>query len=214
VVPILHHWEDDGHHWLLIRRSLTDPNEKAYSFVFAPKATTLPEMVAAIGAGFHIEEDFENAKDLGLDHDEVRCFVGGYRYITLVLVALAFLTGICATERFSPCSISASRSPCRACASPSQKCAISLHGSSDPLHHLPVGFWPGRGGVAPIKVVPAMTTSNVVWRLADPGWPSPLCSRFCSLSYFPDIQEISWKCWSSWKTVSSCLPLPSSRKEF
>ena len=46
-------------------------------------------------------EDFENAKDLGLDHYEVRCFIGWYRHITLVLVALAFLTGICATERFS-----------------------------------------------------------------------------------------------------------------
>jgi hypothetical protein len=29
-VPILHQWEDDGRHSLLIRRSLTDPNEKAY----------------------------------------------------------------------------------------------------------------------------------------------------------------------------------------
>jgi SRSO17 transposase len=101
VAPILHQWEDDGRHWLLIRRSLTDPNEKAYYFVFAPKGTTLPEMVAAIGARWHIEEDFENAKDLGLDHYEVRCFIGWYRHITLVLLALAFLTGICATERFS-----------------------------------------------------------------------------------------------------------------
>ena len=57
VVPILHQWEDDGRHWLLIRRNLTDPNEKAYYFVFAPKGTTLSEMVQAIGAGFHIEED-------------------------------------------------------------------------------------------------------------------------------------------------------------
>jgi SRSO17 transposase len=101
-VAILHQWEDDGRHSLLIRRSLTDPNEKAYYFVFAPKGTTLPEMVAAIGARWHIEEDFENAKDLGLDHYEVRCLIGWYRHITLVLVALAFLTGICATERFSP----------------------------------------------------------------------------------------------------------------
>jgi SRSO17 transposase len=30
VVPILHQWEDDGQHFLLIRPSLTDPNEKAY----------------------------------------------------------------------------------------------------------------------------------------------------------------------------------------
>ena len=102
VVPILHQWEDDGRHWLLIRRSLTNPNEKAYYFVFAPKGTTLPEMVAAIGARWHIEEDFENAKDLGLDHYEVRSFVGWYRHITLVLVALAYLAGICATERSCP----------------------------------------------------------------------------------------------------------------
>jgi hypothetical protein len=34
---------------------LTSPNEKAYYFVFAPKGTTLPEMVAAIGARWHIE---------------------------------------------------------------------------------------------------------------------------------------------------------------
>ncbi len=59
-------------------------------------------MVEAIGARWHIEEDFENAKDLGLDHYEVRSFVGWYRHITLVLLALAYLVGICATERCSP----------------------------------------------------------------------------------------------------------------
>ena len=101
VVPILHQWEDDGRHALLIRRSLTDPTEKAYYFVFAPKGTTLPQMLAAIGARWHIEEDLENAQDLGLDHYEVRCFIGWYRHSTLVLVALAFLTAICATERCS-----------------------------------------------------------------------------------------------------------------
>jgi SRSO17 transposase len=95
-VPILHRWEEDGRHWLLIRRSLTDPREKAYYFVFAPKGTTLPEMVKAIGARWHIEEDFETGKDLGLDHYEVRSFTGWYRHITLVMLAHAFLTGTCA----------------------------------------------------------------------------------------------------------------------
>jgi SRSO17 transposase len=113
VLPILHQWEDDGRHWLLIRRSLTDPNEKAYYFVFAPPGTTLPEMVAAIGARWHIEEDFENAKDLGLDHYEVRSFVGWYRHITLVLVALAFLTGMCASERCSTSPAAPSSLPAR-----------------------------------------------------------------------------------------------------
>jgi hypothetical protein len=95
-VPILHRWEEDGRHWLLIRRSLTDPQEKAYYFVFGPSGTTLPQMVTAIGARWHIEEDFATAKDLGLDHYQVRSFVAWYRHITLVMLAHAFLTGICA----------------------------------------------------------------------------------------------------------------------
>ncbi len=53
-------------------------------------------MVQASGARWHIEEDFEIAKDMGLDHYEVRSFVGWYRHITLVMLAQAFLTGICA----------------------------------------------------------------------------------------------------------------------
>lgn len=101
AVPMLHRWEDDGRHWVLIRRSLTDPNEPAYYFVFAPQGTSLPEMVKAIGARWHVEEHFENGKDLGMDHYEVRSFIGWYRHMTLVLVALAYLAGICATERFS-----------------------------------------------------------------------------------------------------------------
>lgn len=52
-----------------------------------------------VAKGWHIEEDFANAKDLGLDHYEVRSFVGWYRHITLVLLAASYLTGICATER-------------------------------------------------------------------------------------------------------------------
>ena len=71
LCPILHQWEDDGQHWLLIRRSPADPTQKTYYFVFAPQGTTLLEMVEAIGARWHIVEDFETAKDLGLDHSEV-----------------------------------------------------------------------------------------------------------------------------------------------
>ncbi len=100
ILPMLHQWEDDGRHWLLIRRSLADPKEKAYYFVFAPQGTTLREMVKAIGTRWRVEENFENGKDLGMDHYEVRSFLGWYRHITLVLVALAYLAGICATERF------------------------------------------------------------------------------------------------------------------
>lgn len=53
-------------------------------------------MVHASGGRWHIEEDFENAKDMGLDHYEVRSWIGWYRHITLVMLAHAFLAGICA----------------------------------------------------------------------------------------------------------------------
>jgi hypothetical protein len=95
-VPILHHWQPDGQHWLLLRRSLTDAQDTRYYLVFGPPTTTLEEMVHASGGRWHIEEDFENAKDMGLDHYEVRSWIGWYRHITLVLLAQAFLTGICA----------------------------------------------------------------------------------------------------------------------
>lgn len=104
VVPILQQWEEDGRHWLLLRRSLTDPHDIVFFFVFAPSGTTLLEMVRAIGARWHIEEDFANAKDLGMDHYQVRSFLGWYRHITLVMLAHAFLTVICAQDQSVPSS--------------------------------------------------------------------------------------------------------------
>jgi SRSO17 transposase len=101
-VPILHRWEDDGRHWLLIRRSITEPQQKTYYFVFAPPATTLQGMVKAIGARWPIEQDFETSKDMGLDQYEVRSWIGWYRHITLVMLAHAFLTVVCAKARTSP----------------------------------------------------------------------------------------------------------------
>lgn len=100
-VPILHQWADDRQHWLLIRRIPSNPTEKTYYLVFGPAGTTLETMAWAIGRRWCIEEEFENGKDLGLDHYEVRSFVGWFRHITLVLLVLAILTVICAKERYS-----------------------------------------------------------------------------------------------------------------
>ena len=87
--------------------------------MFGPQGTTLLEMVKASGARWHIEEDFENAKDMGLDHYEVRSFLGWYRHITLVLVALAYLSGICA-------SASGSTSPAATCESANTSAVLAL----------------------------------------------------------------------------------------
>lgn len=98
ILPLVQQGTVDGRHWLVFRRCLDEPFELAYYLVFAPLATSLPTMVQAIGARWRIEEDLEANKDLGLDHYEVRSYVGWYRHITLVMLATAFLVGICVQE--------------------------------------------------------------------------------------------------------------------
>jgi SRSO17 transposase len=108
-VPVLHRWQEEGCHWLLMRRSPSDPQEQRYSLVFALPGSPLSERVQASAARWHIEEDFANAKDMGLDHYEVRSFVGWYRHITLVLVALAYLAGMCVTAAARPAPTASSQ---------------------------------------------------------------------------------------------------------
>ena len=98
-VPVLHRWEDDGKHWLLIRRCIDNPKIQTYYFVFGPVFTTLQVMVKALGYRWRIEDDFETSKDLGLAQYQVRCFTAWYRHITLVMLAHAFLSIICAEMR-------------------------------------------------------------------------------------------------------------------
>jgi SRSO17 transposase len=97
-VPLLHRGTDDGQHSLLLRRTIDATPQLAYYLVFAPPATSLHAKVTALGGRWRIEEDFANGKDLGLDHYEVRSFVGWYRHITLVMLALAFLVSLCVQE--------------------------------------------------------------------------------------------------------------------
>ena len=84
--------------WLVVRRSLqvgAKPAELAYVLVFAPKGTTLLEMVHAIGSRWTVEQCFEEAKgEVGLDEYEVRSWQGWYRHITLCMLAHAFLTAL------------------------------------------------------------------------------------------------------------------------
>ncbi len=110
-VPIFHRWQDDKSHWLLIRRIPNDPTQKTYYLVFGPLGTTLEGMVRAIGARWCIEEEFENGKDIGLDHYEVRSFAGWFRHMTLVLLVLAMLTVVCAKERLSSAARESNQTP-------------------------------------------------------------------------------------------------------
>jgi SRSO17 transposase len=80
-------------HWLLARRSIADPEELAYYVVFAPEGTSLAELVRVAGSRWAIEECLESAKnEVGLDQYEVRRWEAWYRYITLSLLAHAYLT--------------------------------------------------------------------------------------------------------------------------
>jgi SRSO17 transposase len=82
-------WE----HWWLARRSISDPSELAYYFVYAPAETPLAKVVEVAGTRWAVEESLETAKgEVGLDQYEVRKWTGWYRHITLALLAHAFLT--------------------------------------------------------------------------------------------------------------------------
>jgi SRSO17 transposase len=94
-------WLPDGwQQWLLARRNISQPDEIAYYFVFAPASVTLEVVVHAAGTRWQVEEGFELAKqEVGLDEYEVRHWQGWYRHITLAMFALAFLTVIKAEAR-------------------------------------------------------------------------------------------------------------------
>jgi len=80
-------------HWLLVRRSIVEPEKRAYYVVFAPEGTSLAQLVRVAGSRWAIEECLESAKgEVGLDQYEVRRWDAWYRYITLSLLAHAYLT--------------------------------------------------------------------------------------------------------------------------
>lgn len=82
-------------HWLLIRRSISDPSDMAFYVTFGPHTTSLAELAAVAGLRWTIEECFQSAKgETGLDHCEARSWSGWHRHMTLSMLALAFLAGL------------------------------------------------------------------------------------------------------------------------
>ena len=90
-LPLWHQGREDGQHFVLLRRFLDDPTHITSALVFAPRPTSLPQLVAVGGSRWHIEEDFATGKHLGMDHYEVRGYQAWYRFLTLVLFVLAAL---------------------------------------------------------------------------------------------------------------------------
>jgi SRSO17 transposase len=89
----------DKSRWLLVRRSLTDPDDLAFYLCAGPDGTTIETLVHVAGARWAIEECFKHAKgETGLDHYQVRRYDGWYRHITLSMLAYAYLAVTAATD--------------------------------------------------------------------------------------------------------------------
>lgn len=83
--------EDGWAQWLLLRRSVSAPEEIAYYRAFGRDTATVTDLAQVAGTRWVIEEGFQRAKAIGLDQYEVRRWEGWHRHITLCLIAHAFL---------------------------------------------------------------------------------------------------------------------------
>jgi len=91
-----------GHHWLLIRRHRRT-SELAYYRCYSPRHVSLAVLVRAAGRRWTVEEDFQAGKGLAaLDEHQVRRWASWYRWVTLAMLALAFLTVAALAEHAQP----------------------------------------------------------------------------------------------------------------
>lgn len=87
-----------GSHRLLIRRNRTT-GELAYYRCFSPTSASLTTLVRVAGARWRVEETFQAGKGLaGLDEHQVRRFTSWSRWVTLAMLAHAFLAVVRADE--------------------------------------------------------------------------------------------------------------------
>ena len=92
-----------GAHQLLIRRNRRT-GQLAFYRCYAPGPVPLRVLVQVAGRRWAVEETFQAAKGLtGLDQHQVRRWTSWYRWVTLAMLAHAFLAVVCALERRSHC---------------------------------------------------------------------------------------------------------------
>jgi SRSO17 transposase len=91
-----------GYRWLLVRRNRRT-GELAFYRCYSPRWTPLATLVKAAGRRWTVEEDFQASKGLtGLDEHQVRTWTSWHRWVTLAMLALAFLTITAAAEHTQP----------------------------------------------------------------------------------------------------------------
>ncbi|MFD4714228.1 IS701 family transposase [Streptomyces sp. NPDC058430] len=87
-----------GSHQLLIRRNRTT-GELAYYRCWSPVPVPLTTLVRVAGSRWRVEETFQSGKGLaGLDEHQVRRFTSWSRWVTLAMLAHAFLAAVRADE--------------------------------------------------------------------------------------------------------------------
>jgi SRSO17 transposase len=84
--------------WLLVRRSLTT-GELAFYVCAGPASLPLVALVRVAGTRWRVEEAFQAGKGLcGLDQHQVRRWCSWYRWVTLAMLAYAFLVVAAVTD--------------------------------------------------------------------------------------------------------------------
>jgi len=157
-LPVRPALEDGWVHSVLVRRHPERTDELVFYLVYARVGTPLEEVVRVAGARWTIEETFKAAKGLvGLDHYEVRSWLGWYRHTTLALLAFAALTSAAQKGGRSarPRARATSRSPSR------RSGGSSSASSGPPPSHGPASpqSWPGRAGAATTRRSPRTATN-------------------------------------------------------
>ena len=91
-IPVRPGWKPGRGHWLLARRSISDPDEIAYYACYGLRRSSTADLAWIAGSRWHIEECFQQAKgEAGLGHYQVRSWRAWYAHITLSMLALAWL---------------------------------------------------------------------------------------------------------------------------
>ena len=81
-------------HWVLIRRSLSDPSDLAFFYCHAPagRPVSLPVLIKVAGKRWPVEECHQQGKgQAGLDQHQVRLWHSFHRHTVLSMCALALL---------------------------------------------------------------------------------------------------------------------------
>ena len=88
-------------HWVLIRRTITDPDDLAFFYCHAPGMVSPSILIKVAGKRWPVEECFQQGKgQAGLDQHQLRLWHSFHRHTVLAMCALALLAA--ATARPAP----------------------------------------------------------------------------------------------------------------